>query len=106
MLYCWGPNFADFDGKGVIFTNFFDLTVFSRISRISPTFRNFVRERHKFIASARLQLKFVRSPQKLRKVGEIREKTVKSKKFVKITPFSVKIGKILVPNNPTISATS
>ena len=37
------------------------------------------------------------------KIGEIREKLWKSKKFVKKTPFFVKIGEILVPNNPTSS---
>ena len=40
------------------------------------------------------------------KIGEIREKLSKSKKFVKKTPFWVKRGEILVPNNPTSSKIS
>ena len=63
LLYCWGLDFDDFDQKGVFFMNSLILTVFHEFLLLFIIRRNFVRERHKFVACAALQLKFVRSLQ-------------------------------------------
>ena len=79
------------------------LTVFHEFPLFFTIRRNFCGERHEFVAYAALQLKFVRSPQKLRrmmKIGEIHDKTVEIRW---VAPESVKNGEILVLNNPTSS---
>ena len=79
------------------------LTVFHEFPLFFTIRRNFCVERHEFVAYAALQLKFVRSPQKLRrmmKIGEIHDKTVEIRW---VAPNSVKNGEILVLNNPTSS---
>ena len=87
VLYCWGLDFSAFDPKRCFFTNFFDFDSF---------FTNFPYFSQIYRLSAQI----------CEKIGEIREKLSKSKKFVKKTPFWVKRGEILVPNNPTSSKIS
>ena len=79
-MYCWGLDFSAFDEKGV----------FSRISLILTVFYEFdlffviLCGAHKFELTSD---KFVTSAQKLRKIGQIREKTVKVKEIREKTPF-------------------
>ena len=106
MLYCRGLDFSFFDGKRCSPT---DSDIFSRIF---PFFTNFLQKFVIFVVRVTdlsLTLRFSSNPcahhkmtnfwRNSWKIGEIREKTVKSVG----APFSVKNGEILVPDNPTRS---
>jgi hypothetical protein len=103
-LYWWGLDFSAFDKKGVFSRISLILTAFHEFVLFFTIHRNLCVRFTNLSLSLALSLKFVRSAQNYgewRKIGQIREKQSKSKKFVKKHLFFVKRWEILVPTNPT-----